>query len=202
MTRASKGQYSQDDERPRRMQLWYLVSLLAASGLRSSALCSSVESSLRWGDIEETDVQVEVTRMSNDTRGSKRALLLKIRDATKTGRRTVSALVGHYIDRLRELNPKHTKPDDPLFCDFRGQPLPLFHLRLHWNDVVSQWGFDCFHLTFYTLRYPYTTEPLKRGVSVTLVSRALGTSTKNVENVYGHVIMSEEGMIRSLYATQ
>jgi len=98
MTRASKGQYSQDDERPRRMQLWYLVSLLAASGLRSSALCSSAESSLRWGDIEETDVQVEVTRMSNDTRGSKRALLLKIRDATKTGRRTVSALVGHYID--------------------------------------------------------------------------------------------------------
>lgn len=114
----------------------------------------------------------------------------------------VSALVEHYIDRLRELNLNFTKPDDPLLCDFRGQPVPLVHFRFHWNDVVIQWGFDCFHLTFYTLRHFYATEVLKRGVSVTMVSRVLGTSTKNVENVYGHVIMSQEGMIRSLNATQ
>ena len=93
----------------------------------------------------------------------------------------------HQARRLRVLRP-HREASE------------LKYLRFHLNDVVERWGFDRFDLTFYVLRHFYASEALKRGLSTVLVSRAMGTSTENIENVYGHIVMSEESMIRQLYS--
>ncbi len=201
----SGGQFNQDDEWLRRRQLELLVRMLAGSGLRPGELAGTADGSLRWQDVSETEVVIEKQRKTDggiEVSGNDRALLLNVRTATKTGRRTVPAMVGFLVDELRDLNPTFTRPQDPLFCDFKGNPTPLHHFRFHFNDVVQKWGFDRFHLTFYTLRHFYASEALKRGVSTSLVARAMGTSEKNVQHTYGHLILSEEGMIRQLYATQ
>jgi len=124
---------------------------------------------------------------------------LKVRSETKTGQRTVPALVGHVLDGLRSLNKQWCCPEDLLFCDDKGDPVPLTHLRFHFNDVVERWGFNRFHLTFYSFRHFYATEALRRGVSTSLVSRALGTSEKNVQEVYGNLLLTDESLVRQLY---
>ena len=129
----------------------------------------------------------------------RRAVFLKVRSKTKTGERTVPALVGHVVDGLRGLNKQFCRPEDPLFCDYKGDVVPLVHLRFHFNDVVERWGFKRFHLTFYSFRHFYATEALRRGVSTSLVSRALGTSEKNVQEVYGHLLLTDESLVRQLY---
>ena len=200
----SSGKFNQDDEWLRRRQLELLVRILAASGLRPGELAGSSNGSLRWQDVSETDVVIERKLQTDgciEIKGNDRALILNVRDETKTGRRIVPAMVGFLVDELRDLNPTFTRPQDPLFCDFKGRPVPLNHFRLHFQDVIEQWGFDRFHLTFYTLRHFFCTEALKRGVSTTLVARALGTSVHHVESTYSHILMQDEQMIRQLYAS-
>lgn len=191
----------QDAERLRRHQLFFLVQILASSGLRPTELCGKKASSLRWRDIQETEVERDVLMAHNKKPSGfkQRAVVLSVRDETKTGRRAVPALVGNFLDGLKALTPEFTGPDDFLFSDRKGKPQSLKNLRFHMNDVVERWGFDRFELTPYVLRHYYASEALKRGVSTVLVSRAMGTSTENIENVYGHIVMSEAAMIRQLY---
>ena len=63
----------------------------------------------------------------------RRAVFLKVRSETKTGQRTVLALVGHVLDGLRALNKQWCRPEDLLFCDYKGDPVPLTHFRFHFN---------------------------------------------------------------------
>ncbi|ABB35417.1 tyrosine-type recombinase/integrase [Synechococcus sp. CC9605] len=193
---------NQADEHLRRHQLFFLVQILASSGLRPTELCGKKLSSLRWRDIQETDVERDVLMAHNKKPSGfkQRAVVLSVRDETKTGRRAVPCLIGNLLDGLKNLTPDFTKPDDFVFCDRHGKPQSLKYLRFHMNDVVERWGFDRFDVTFYVLRHFYASEALKRGVSTVLVSRAMGTSTENIENVYGHIVMSEESMIRQLYS--
>ena len=193
---------NQEDEKLRRHQLFFLVQILANSGLRPTELCGKTASSLRWRDIQETDVERDVLMAHNKKPSGfkQRAVVLSVRDETKTGRRAVPCLIGNLLDGLKNLMPDFTKPDDFVFSDRKGKPQNLKYLRFYLNDVVERWGFDRFDLTFYVLRHYYASEALKRGVSTVLVSRAMGTSTENIENVYGHIVMSEESMIRQLYS--
>ena len=115
---------NQADEHLRRHQLFFLIQILASSGLRPTELFGKEASSLRWRDIQETDVERDVLMAHNKKPSGfkQRAVVLSVRDKTKTGRRAVPCLIGNLLDGLRNLTPDFAKPDDFVFCDRTGKP--------------------------------------------------------------------------------
>lgn len=197
----SKGQFNQKEEAHRRKQLRLFVLVLASAGCRPGEILGHYDSSLRWQDVEEANFEVDSTITTKTAVRPKRAVFLHIRSNTKTGRRMVPALVGEYLDKLKDLNPDHCGPEDMVFAELDGRPTSMNNMRLLMREVVERWGFSRFPVELYNLRHFFCSEALKRGVSTSLLARAMGTSENHVQSTYGHLVMSEENLIRQLYAT-
>ena len=65
-------------------------------------------------------------------------MFLKVRDNTKTGRRTVPAVCGDVIEKIKEDLCEDQSPDAPLFQDLDGRPIRLLTLRIYFNEVCER----------------------------------------------------------------
>ena len=111
------------------------VMVLAASGLRPHEAAGSADRSLRLRDIEDPGYSVESKQLSRRERPVE---FLNVRDNTKTGRRTVPAVCGDVIEKIKEDLCVDQSPDAPLFQDLDGRPIRLLTLRLYFNEVCAR----------------------------------------------------------------
>ena len=65
-------------------------------------------------------------------------MFLNVRDKTKTGRRTVPAVCGDVIEKIKEDLCEDQSPDAPLFQDLDGRPIRLLTLRIYFNEVCER----------------------------------------------------------------
>jgi integrase len=87
---------NQDLERSRREMLRFFVLVAAASGCRPHELAGEEDGSLRWRDVEFKDVLVKVS-LSQREPTPKTVAILKVRELTKTGERSVPMVGGKYL---------------------------------------------------------------------------------------------------------
>ena len=133
-------------------------------------------------DLAESEVTAETRVRTTGTvvpGQEHRAVLLKVRSETKTGQRSVPSLVGEVVDGLQGPYKQRSSSEDPLNCGYKSASVLLLHLRFHFNDVVECLGFKRFCLAYHSFHRYDATQALLRGVSTSLVARALGTIEKN-----------------------
>ena len=93
--------------------------------------------------------------------------------------------------------------NDPVFADQygprQGRAVDPAALRLHWQEVVRRWDFKRFDPNLYSLRHYFATRRLEAGAPPYLLAKTLGHSIHELTEVYSHVMMSSEGVIRSVW---
>ena len=85
--------------------------------------------------FEDPGYSVESKQLSRRERPVE---FLNVRDNTKTGRRTVPAVCGDVIEKIKEDLCVDQSPDAPLFQDLDGRPIRLLTLRLYFNEVCAR----------------------------------------------------------------
>lgn len=192
---------NQDLERSRRELLRWFVLIAASSGCRPHELAGDDEGSLRWRDVEFKTVKLLIN-FSQPEPTPKTIAILRIRQLTKTGARSVAMVGGQYLNQLREWS-RFTKPDDFIFCDQfgirAGKPIYLDSIRLHWREVLQRMNFDRFTPDLYSLRHFFATERLAAGAPPYLVAKLLGHSLNELTSTYEHILMEQEGVIRDVW---
>jgi integrase len=192
---------NQDLERSRREMLRFFVLVAAASGCRPHELAGEEDGSLRWRDVEFKDVLVKVS-LSQREPTPKTVAILKVRELTKTGERSVPMVGGKYLKQLKAWS-RFSGPDDFVFCDQygirAGKPPYMDSLRLQWREVLRRMGFTRFKPDLYSLRHYFATQRLQSGAPPYLVAKTLGHSIQELTNVYAHVLMENEGVIRQVW---
>jgi integrase len=192
---------NQDLERSRRELLRFFVLVAAASGCRPHELAGDEEGSLRWRDVEFKDVLVTVS-LSQKEPTPKTVAILKIRKHTKTGERSVPMVGGKYLKALKAWS-RFSGPDDYVFADQygirAGKPPYMDSLRLQWRELLRRMEFIRFKPDLYSLRHYFATQRLQSGAPPYLVAKTLGHSIQELTNVYSHVLMENEGVIRQVW---
>ena len=192
---------NQDLERSRREMLRFFVLVAAASGCRPHELAGEEDGSLRWRDVEFKDVLVKVS-LSQREPTPKTVAILKVRELTNTGERSVPMVGGKYLKQLKAWS-RFSGPDDFVFCDQygirAGKPPYMDSLRLQWREVLRRMGFTRFKPDLYSLRHYFATQRLQSGAPPYLVAKTLGHSIQELTNVYAHVLMENEGVIRQVW---
>ncbi|EWY37482.1 hypothetical protein N825_17885 [Skermanella stibiiresistens SB22] len=150
------------------------VHFMSSSGLRVGEARQ-----LKWGHIS--------TFESED--GQKQISLRTA--AGKTGKRVCvpQPRVIATIERIRAMHPDPS-PKNHVFVDWRGEPNGSFHST--WSRVVKQLEIDedieGQPITLYSLRHFYVTERLRSGVDIYMLAKNCGTSVRQIERTYSHVI--------------
>ena len=186
-------------EAHRRRLLYRFVMVMAASGMRPHEAAGFADKSLRLRDIEDPGYSVESKQLSQRERP---VVLLHVRDDTKTGRRTVPAVCGDVIEKIKEDLCVDQSPDAPLFQDLDGKPIRLLTLRLYFNEVCKRMGLWNRSPDFYELRHLWITRRLQEGVPVTTVAKTAGSSVELITTTYAHILLTSEETVRSLYEQQ
>lgn len=190
-------------EKSRRELLRFYVLVAAASGCRPHELLGGRDGSceLRWKDVEFRTVEVMVSLSQRDPT-PKTVAILNVRDQTKTGARSVPTAAGGYLKNMHEWS-KFRSDDDPVFADQygrrQGRAVDPAALRLHWQEVMRRWNFKRFDPDLYSLRHYFATRRLEAGAPPYLVAKTLGHSIHELTEVYSHVMMGSEGVIRSVW---
>ena len=203
------GNFDQQLEHTRRVLLRYLFEVLAFSGCRPHELAGSEEnpkqSALRWRDVVFLNKTVTGTQL-NQRETTHYLAVLRVRDLTKTGSRSVSTLLGKQLESLKKWS-KYDGPDDYVFADQCGQragrPVYLNALREHWKEVCRRQGlrgFDRFSPDLYSLRHYFATERLAAGVPPVFVAKTLGHSLQELFQTYEHVLTETEQFQRTLWS--
>jgi len=192
---------NQDLERSRRQLLQWFVQVAASSGCRPHELAGFEESSLRWKDIEFRTVEVLVS-VSEPEPTPKTIAILRIREETKTGSRSVPTVAGKYLMELRGWS-RFTAPHDFVFADQyglrAGKPVYLDALRLHWREVLRRMRFERFKPDLYSLRHFFATQRLASGASPMLIAKTLGHSLLELTTVYEHILMEQDTVIKEVW---
>ena len=129
-------------------------------------------------------------------------MFLNVRDNTKTGRRTVPAVCGDVIGKIKEDLCVDQSPDAPLFQDLDGRPIRLLTLRLYFNEVCERMEMWDRSPDFYELRHLWISRRLQESVPVTTVAKTAGSSVKLLTTTSAHILMTSEETVRSLYEQQ
>lgn len=159
-----------------RQMLHDYILIMVNSGLRPGR----EHQFLRWRDVEY--LPADENGVIN--------VRLSIDPKTKTGTRKVIAQprVRTYFERIRKRSP-HTKPDDPVFADFKsGKPIASFQRSFNALLKFANMTHDRFgnHYTLYSLRHTYATLRLENGeLDVYLLAKNMGTSVQMIEHHYG-----------------
>lgn len=191
----------QDLERSRREMLRFFVLVAASSGCRPHEIAGDRRGSLRWRDVVFKDVLVQVS-MSHREPTPKTVAILKVRELTKTGERSVPMAGGKYLKQVKAWS-RFTNPDDYVFCDQygirAGMPPYMDSLRLQWRELMRRMQFTRFKPDLYSLRHFFATQRLQSGAPPYLIAKALGHSITELTTVYSHVLMENEGVIRHVW---
>ena len=187
---------SQDLERSRRELLRWFVRLSSASGCRPHELAGGIEdSALRWRDIEIRKTQIEENRFAA-------VAIIRVREDTKTGRRSVPTTAGLMLGVMRKWS-RFAGDDDYVFADQygirAGKPVYLDALRLHWRQVISRMRFTRFKPDLYTIRHFWATQRLLAGAPPVMVAKSLGHSLQELLSVYEHLLLEDEAVIRQVW---
>ena len=155
--------------------------------------------SLQIRDVTDPGWTVESKQVK---RRQRPVVLLNVRENTKTGKRTVPAVCGDVIEKIKERHCIDQSPDAPLFQTLDGQPMSVDKLRLYFNEVVRRCKAINREVDLYELRYLIITRRLKEGVPVTTVANTVGSSVNLITTTYAHILMTSEDTTRSLYEQQ
>lgn len=141
------------------------LSILAATGLRVSELCS----------VNLPDVNCESGAIKVFGKGSKERIV------TVVNRKVRSALTRHVRLRTREAGINAS-----LFCNLRGKPLSPQCLRLRLHKRARDAGL-LERITPHMFRHSAATLLLEEGVDIRFVQRLLGHSNISTTQIYTHV---------------
>ena len=192
----SPKEISQDLERSRRELLRWFVRVASASGCRPHELtCDGPETALRWRDIEFKNIRMAPCRFAVIG-------ILRIRDNTKTGPRTVPSTAGMTLKLMRDWS-RFNGDDDYVFADQygirAGKPVYLDALRLHWREVIRRMSFSRFKPDLYSIRHYWATQRLLAGAPPVMVAKAMGHSLQELLTVYEHVLLEDDVAIRQVW---
>lgn len=184
-----------DKERYKRLMVQHSVLTMAACGLRSGEMFA-----LRNRDVQIHEERKEcVINIESGTSKKRRGRKITIH-ATAGGRPNGTEI--NYLIRWMNRYQRHKDPDDLVFTNFDNQTLrrgarkkvkrdddarTVFYktyesLRSRLNEVGIGW-FDPYHA-----RHWFATNKLYAGQPIHLVANVLGSSTRELESTYSHVI--------------
>ena len=193
------GKIDQANEKHCRVLLYRFVMVLAASGMRPHEAAGDRDKSLRIRDVTDPGWTVESKQVNTRQRP---VVLLNVRENTKTGKRTVPAVCGDVIEKIKERHCADKNPNAPLFQTLDGRPMRLNKFRLYFNEAVRRCNAINREVDLYELRHLFITRRLKEGVPVTTVANTVGSSVNLITTTYAHILMTSEDTARSLYEQQ
>ena len=161
-----------------RKMLYNLVVFLANTGIRPNEFYK-----IKWQDI------------SVHIQGKIKILYISISEDNKTGKRTVVSLPEAYscYENVKSFS-LFTKPTDYFFTNYDGSWVKNISksyvtaarmLKLYMSS-------DGKPRPLYSLRHYYATQRLMDGVQVFDLARNMGTSVKQIEQHYGHVLSTQK----------
>lgn len=161
-----------------RKMIYNLVVFLANSGIRANEFYK-----IKWKNLE-----------IHNQNGIK-TLYITISEHNKTGRRVVVGLPEVYevYNNIMSFS-KYTGEDDFIFTNFDGTPM------INWGRTYTNFlksinlylSDDGKPRPPYSLRHYYATRRLMEGVNVYDLARNMGTSVKQIENHYGHILSTQK----------
>jgi len=161
-----------------RQMICNLVMFLANTGIRPSEYYK-----IKWKDIT-----------IHNQNGIK-LLYISVPDNTKTGRRIVVGLPETYtcFESIKSFS-KYTKENDYVFTNYDGTSMKnwtkTYKSKLEeWKLYLDDEGNP---RPPYSLRHYYATQRLLEGVQVYDLAKNMGTSVKQIENHYGHVLATQK----------
>ena len=157
-----------------RKMVYNLVLFLVNTGIRANEYYK-----LKWSDVTPT------TEKGIDL------LNIRVANDTKTGHRTVVSTPEAYTayQNLKKFS-KYQKPEDYFFTNydgscFRNSSKTFITQLKEWNLYISK---DGKKRPYYSLRHTYATQRIRNNVDVYALALNMGTSVKQIENHYSHVL--------------
>lgn len=157
-----------------RKMIYNLVLFLGNTGLRPNEYYK-----LKWSDI------------TPETENGVYHLRVRVSGNTKTGHRVVVSNPEAYtVYQNLRIFSKYQQPDDYFFTNYDGScfknSLKTFTTQLKaWNLYISK---DGKKRPYYSLRHLYACQRIKSGVEVYVLALNMGTSVKQIETHYSHVL--------------
>lgn len=171
--------------------IFYMPILLAmTTGMRRGEICA-----LRWNDIEFEKAQLKVRETIVVAKGK---LIFKGYPKTKKGRRIID-LPSFTVEELKHYKTeqnKHRLQIGPAFQNHGlvcarpdGQPLHPNSVSDAFRKIRKKVGF--LHVGYHDLRHSHTTQLLKQGINIKVVSERLGhANIATTLEIYAHVLPS------------
>jgi len=165
-----------------RMLLCQYILILSNTGIRVGEARK-----LKWRDIESQERFVHEEKVKD--------IIFWVKG--KTDSRDVvarSESVAEYLSRIYELRAKelgkNPSLDEYVFCHRDGRVIGSF--KKGFDSLMAAAGVskttDGQKRTIYSLRHTYATFRLEEGVSVHILAKNMGTSTKMIDEHYGHTV--------------
>jgi integrase len=155
------------------------------TGMRRGELCS-----LRWGAVDLDSATINVERSLEETNAGTRLKLPKSRQRLRQivlPASVVDILRAHRVKQIElrlALGIGGPSPDDFVFCQVNGSPIPPDRLSQQWKRTAKAIGL---HVTFHALRHTHASALIGAGFDVVTVSRRLGHSKASTTlNIYAH----------------
>ena len=161
-----------------RKMIYNLVLFLANTGIRPSEYYK-----IKWKDV------------SIHNQNGIKLLYICIPENTKTGQRTVVSLPEAYTcyENIKSFS-KYTKEDDYIFTNYDGTSMENWTKT--YKNKLEEWKLYSDDKGNprppYSLRHYYATQRLLDGVQVYDLAKNMGTSVKQIENHYGHVLSTQK----------
>lgn len=161
-----------------RQMIYNLVVFLVNTGVRPSEYYK-----IKWKDI------------TIHNQNGVKLLYINVPDNTKTGQRIVVSLPEAYTcyENIKSLS-KYTKENDYVFTNYDGTSMKNWTKT--YKSKLEEWGLylddEDNPRPPYSLRHYYATQRLLDGVQVYDLAKNMGTSVKQIENHYGHVLSTQK----------
>lgn len=161
-----------------RQMIYNLVIFLANTGIRPSEYYK-----IKWKDI------------TIHNQNGVKLLYISVPENTKTGQRTVVSLPEAYTcyENIKSFS-KYTKEDDYVFTNYDGTSMENWTKT--YKSKLEEWKLylddNDNPRPPYSLRHYYATQRLLDGVQVYDLAKNMGTSVKQIEHHYGHVLSTQK----------
>lgn len=172
-----------EDEKYSRRMMHYYVQIMSMTGMRTNDTID-----LQWKHI---------TFFHKTVGNMKRRYANFIVSGKPTEDRPTRELTGqpHCVEQIDHWfqRCKWTDPDDLVFCEKRGVPwkpsIPFKKMLIEFDMLCDSMGNV---RVPYSLRHTYATLRLEAGIPIQLLAKQMGTSVKNIEDIYGHINLKDQ----------
>ena len=177
------GIYKNKDEKYQKYMMYSYIEVMTMTGMRTNDTID-----LRWKHITYFKKMV----------GNRSISYVNIIVSGKpTEDRKTRELTGqpHCVRQIQYWNRtcKWTDPDDLVFCEKRGVP---WKVSIPFKKMLIEFDMLCDSMgnvrVPYSLRHTYATLRLEAGIPIQLLAKQMGTSVKNIEDIYGHINLKDQ----------